>query len=204
MNIGYVPNLSSAYYLRRKQEFEGKTQVDISDGVQGSGNTGNISGAGDNQTSIVPETEAEKIREMARKDAQSGTYMSEDYVKYLNDYKKEHISPDRDAMMSMLSSMITNGGIFGDDSQTISLPGVNCIAKIQYDAINGTSATVTDANGDTVLKYDASNGWVVNQTRAEKQWNEETRNIYAEAYEEARKEMESGQGKPQPRFEVRV
>lgn len=141
-------------------------------------------------TSSLPDNVVRKIKEMAQDGAAKGVYMGKDYISYINSYKKQHVSPDRSRLISLMTPRLmnatyTNGLPFFFKITGLPFTGQMCVGA------TGSSMFIYDKNGEEVLSYSTNAGWAERQTRAETQFYNETTAIYYEAYKAARAEMKT-------------
>lgn len=139
----------------------------------------------ENNTSL-PDAVVENIREMARKDAQEGVYMDEEYVAYRYTYKNQHISPDRPKLLMGLNRILSNLPRIVNRFQTFSLMG--CRATVDF---YSSSAMFYNSNGEKIMGYDSDGDVMEFPTKAESKYYSETTALYAEAYDAARAEMKA-------------
>lgn len=143
-------------------------------------------------TSSLPDNVVRRIKEMAQDGAEKGVYMGKDYISYINSYKKQHVSPDRSRLISLMTPRLmnatyTNGLPFFFKITGLPFTGQMCVGA------TGSSMFIYDKNGEEVLSYGTNAGWAERQTRAEAQFYDETTEIYYEAYKAARAEMKTNQ-----------
>ncbi|MCI1995201.1 hypothetical protein [Clostridium luticellarii] len=138
----------------------------------------------------MPDSVVKKIQEMAQKGAAKSVYMGNDYISYINSYKKQHISPDRSKLISLMTPILkkaiyTNGLPYFFRITGLPFTGQMCVGA------SGSSMFIYDQNGDEVLSYSSNTGWAEGHTKAEDQFYDETTAIYHEAYIAARADMKA-------------
>ena len=134
----------------------------------------------------------EQIKEMAKRDAQNGTYMSDEFLQVKQTRKKAYISPDRSGPMTQVNSAMK---ALAQEQKRIEvylerLFG-NCSAKVEGDSI-GQTAEIYSSEGEVIASYNSfGGGWTVIPTKAESSFIDESGDIYMQAFREARAEMKA-------------
>ena len=139
-------------------------------------------------TSSLPDEVFENIQRLAKEDAKKNIYMDNEFVAYINNYKAQHISPDRSRLMMMLNPMIANAQYTNGQPTFFSL--LDFTVRFSVGAMFGAYVSVRDSSGEEILTYSPSNGrWVSLPTKAENQFHDEATGVYYAAFEEARAEI---------------
>lgn len=144
----------------------------------------------------LPDKVVEDIQQMAREDAKNEIYMDDKYVSYINNYKAEHISPNRSKLMAMFNPMIMNAQYTDGKSSFFSIQGFpGFTAEFSVGAAFGAYVSITDAHGDEILSYTPppNGGWQSSPTREESAFHDKVTDIYHAAYHEARAEIKAAQ-----------
>lgn len=161
----------------------------------------NLSGAFDDIQTFDPETDPicqeveqaltdefmSRVREFARRDAEVGIYMQDDYSEMVANYQQEHLSPKRHRAMERMSTLI-DGFTPKNDSGS---EHILCLVEPFYFAniyasYHNTTAHIYDETGTMIAGYNRSDGWFPIPTFAEMQFQYEATQIYYEAYKEAK------------------
>lgn len=129
-----------------------------------------------------------QIKEHAKKDAKVNVYMQKDYIKMINMYKQQRVSPDRQEAISRASLAMNSAakGTSGGDLLALLL------GKYSMKAWTGgmvTTAEVYAPNGEMIAAYNSSGGWMEISTESEYQFLHQADQIYKEAFTEAREEI---------------
>ncbi len=138
-----------------------------------------------------------QIKEHAKKDAQVNVYMQKDYIKMINSYKQQRVSPDRQeaisrATLAMNSAPRGRGGadllsmLLGEYSMKAWMGGLVETAEIYA------------PNGEMIAGYNSSGGWTEISTEAEYQFLHQADQIYSDAFKEARAEINAASKSPVP------
>ena len=141
----------------------------------------------ENNTSL-PDEFVKKIREMAKEGAQKGVYKGDEYIAYMNAYKKQYISPDRSKLLMGLNNILSNLSRITNRLQTFSLMGF----RANVDFYSGT-AVFYNSNGEKIMGCDSDGDVMEFPTKAEQKFHREMNALYEEAYDAARAEMKAGE-----------
>lgn len=145
----------------------------------------------ENNTSL-PDEFVKKIREMAKEGAQKGVYKGDEYIAYMNAYKKQHISPNRSKLLMGLNNILSNLSHITSRFQTFSFMGFHA----NVDFYSG-AAVFYNSNGEKIMGCDSDGDVMEFPTKAEQKFHREMNALYEEAYDAARAEMKAaaqGQG----------
>lgn len=134
----------------------------------------------------------EKIKEMAKSDAQKGIYMSEEFSQMRQAYKKTYISPNRSGLQGQVMSFMQRAAMGGTRGNLLMrlLGGYSMKASLGIHSQYNT-AEVFAPNGELVGAYTCGGQWVEFPTEAESQFLGDTNLVYLEAYRAARAEMKA-------------
>lgn len=139
----------------------------------------------ENNTSL-PDEFVKTIREMAKEGAQKGVYKGDEYIAFMNAYKKQHISPDRPKLLMGLNKILSTLPRVVNRFQTFSLMG--CRATVDF---YSSFSTFYNSNGEKIMTCDSDGDVMEFPTKAESKYYSETTAVYAEAYDAARAEMKA-------------
>ena len=139
----------------------------------------------ENNTSL-PDEFVKTIREMAKEGAQKGVYKGDEYIAFMNAYKKQHISPDRPKLLMGLNKILSTLPRIVNRFQTFSLMG--CRATVDF---YSSFSTFYNSNGEKIMTCDSDGDVMEFPTKAESKYYSETTAVYAEAYDAARAEMKA-------------
>ena len=133
-----------------------------------------------------------QIQEMAKKDAQKGIYMSEDFVQYRLSYMKRTVSPNRTqsvarAMMAMQRAANRYGTLLMK-----LLDGYSMEAHLGMHP----TAEVYAPNGEMIAAQTTGGQWIELHTEAEEKIMGESTMVYLEAYRAARAEIKAAAQTP--------
>lgn len=158
----------------------------------------------------------ERVKSLAKEDAQKGIYMDKGYLQLQHSQMKQYVSPDRSGPMSqatqvlqvvakeddpqleLLNSLLKrlSGRIQHKDGQTLVSLGKmsgDCFGKIHHNS-SGQTADIYAPNGETIASYNSNGGgWTVIQTQEELKFQGEADAVYAQAFREARAELAATQ-----------
>ena len=135
-----------------------------------------------------------EVEDCARRDAQTGTRMSEEFNQLWKRQEARYISPNREdaiVRVSALADALNQEGQQGES--IISLFGPFYTASIMVDYYN-TYAFICDEQGVVIAYYDAINNpeWIMDPTAEEMQFEYAVNKIYYEAYKAAKAESAQG------------
>ena len=108
----YIPNTRNAVAKGMSQAASTKFSREDTVEISGKKDAENTSATTEfeNNTSL-PDEFVKTIREMAKEGAQKGVYKGDEYIAFMNAYKKQHISPDRPKLLMGLNKILSNGYI---------------------------------------------------------------------------------------------
>ena len=139
----------------------------------------------ENNTSL-PDEFVKTIREMAKEGAQKGVYKGDEYIAFMNAYKKQHISPDRPKLLMGLNKILSTLPRIVNRFQTFSLMG--CRATVDF---YSSFSTFYNSNGEKIMTCDSDGDVMEFPTKAENKFHSEMNALYEEAYDAARAEMKA-------------
>lgn len=139
----------------------------------------------ENNTSL-PDEFVKTIREMAKEGAQKGVYKGDEYIAFMNAYKKQHISPDRPKLLMGLNKILSSLPRIVNRFQTFSLMG--CRATVDF---YSSFSTFYNSNGEKIMTCDSDGDVMEFPTKAENKFHSEMNALYEEAYDAARAEMKA-------------
>jgi len=152
----------------------------------------------------------EQVKAMARRDAQKGVYMDKEYIQASLAHMEKYVSPDRSGPIAQVSAELRRaaggGGSLESLFQLLDQLTGNCTAKI-HTGVVGQTAEIYSADGEMIAGYNSlGGGWTTVQTKAESKFLDESKNVYYQAYTEARAEMKAAQasGQPAPSVDFRA
>ncbi len=138
---------------------------------------------------------SERIKEMARSDAQKSVYMGEAYHNLVRN-EASKVAPNRGAAIAQATRLMNqsaaqrarNAKIVQEAGEKwlCLLMGLPYKAKFE-DGPLGTGAHIFDENGDEILTYTPNVGWHQRSTKEEQEVFDTMRATYYEAFHEARK-----------------
>lgn len=173
-------------------------------------------GAEKTAKSAMTDSFVERIKSLAKEDAQKGIYMDKGYLQIQRSQMKQYVSPDRsgpmaqatqvlqavakedDPRLELLNSLLKrlSGKIQRKDGQTLVSLGKlseGCFGKIHHNS-GGQTADIYAPNGETIASYNSNGGgWTVIQTQEELKFQGEADAVYAQAFREARAELATTQ-----------
>ena len=183
----YIPNTRNA--VAKGMSHAASTKFSREDTVEISGkkDAENTSATTEfeNNTSL-PDEFVKTIREMAKEGAQKGVYKGDEYIAFMNAYKKQHISPDRPKLLMGLNKILSSLPRIVNRFQTFSLMG--CRATVDF---YSSFSTFYNSNGEKIMTCDSDGDVMEFPTKAESKYYSETTAVYAEAYDAARAEMKA-------------
>ncbi len=135
----------------------------------------------------------EQIKAHAKKDAQVNVYMQKDYINMVTAHKQQNVSPNRQEAISRAASAM-NRAFSKNYTGGVDLLEQLLDGGYSVKAWKGifTTAEVYAPNGEMIAAYNSQNGqWMNIDTEAECQFMYATNDIYAEAFDAARAEIEA-------------
>ena len=133
-----------------------------------------------------------QIQEMAKKDAQKGIYMSDDFVQYQLSYMKRTVSPNRtQAVARAMASMQRAANQYGTLLMKL-LDGYSMEAHIGMHP----TAEVYAPNGEMIAAQTTGGQWIELHTEAEEKFMGDSTMVYLEAYRSARAEIKAAAQAP--------
>ena len=158
---------------------------------------------------------AEKLQELARKDAQKGVYMSQEAINLRHAQMNKYVSPDRsapiaqmtqelqkaekahkgeDPTLEFLDRMIAQLKAKGRPERIVkSFSGLagGCSGDLHSTSENQV-ATVYSPDGEEIAQYASNGGWMNLTTKAENQFLGDSNDVYMQAWNAARAEIKNG------------
>lgn len=132
----------------------------------------------------------EQIKEMAKRDAQNGTYMSDEFLQVKQARKKAYISPNRSGLQGQVMSIMQRAATGGSrGSLLMRLLGGYSMKAFFGACPQYNTAEVYASNGELVGAYTSGGQWIEMPTEAESKFLAESDSVYFEAYRTARAEM---------------
>ena len=127
----YIPNTRNAVVKGMSQAASTKFSREDTVEISGKKDAENTSATTEfeNNTSL-PDEFVKTIREMAKEGAQKGVYKGDEYIAFMNAYKKQHISPDRPKLLMGLNKILSTLPRIVNRFQTFSLMG--CRATVDF------------------------------------------------------------------------
>lgn len=183
----YIPNTRNAVAKGMSQAASTKFSREDTVEISGKKDAENTSATTEfeNNTSL-PDEFVKTIREMAKEGAQKGVYKGDEYIAFMNAYKKQHISPDRPKLLMGLNKILSTLPHIVNRFQTFSLMG--CRATVDF---YSSFSAFYNSNGEKIMTCDSDGDVMEFPTKAESKYYSETTAIYAEAYDAARAEMKA-------------
>ena len=183
----YIPNTRNAVAKGMSQAASTKFSREDTVEISGKKDAENTSATTEfeNNTSL-PDEFVKTIREMAKEGAQKGVYKGDEYIAFMNAYKKQHISPDRPKLLMGLNKILSTLPRIVNRFQTFSLMG--CRATVDF---YSSFSTFYNSNGEKIMTCDSDGDVMEFPTKAESKYYSETTAVYAEAYDAARAEMKA-------------
>lgn len=145
---------------------------------------------GDKVKTAMSDEYVEKIKAIAREDAKADKYMKPDgsFNQLCDAQRKRYISPDRSKAIAGASRIVSRVNNFPKTGKaTFRLKG-QPFSGIVYKGLTKTTAEVYDDKGQMIAGYNGI-GWTSVPTRAEEQFDSQSIQIYAAAYDAAKAEM---------------
>ena len=108
---------------------------------------------------------------------------------------KQYVSPDRATPISQVSVALNDSNrIWNLGENILDLIGIPCTAKVSIGLVFGKSAQIYNADGEMIAAYsDRRGGWFDIPTADETRFQYESTQIYYEAYNAAKAEMDAAQ-----------
>ena len=183
----YIPNTRNAVAKGMSQAASTKFSREDTVEISGKKDAENTSATTEfeNNTSL-PDEFVKTIREMAKEGAQKGVYKGDEYIAFMNAYKKQHISPDRPKLLMGLNKILSTLPHIVNRFQTFSLMG--CRATVDF---YSSFSAFYNSNGEKIMTCDSDGDVMEFPTKAESKYYSETTAVYAEAYDAARAEMKA-------------
>ena len=183
----YIPNTRNAVAKGMSQAASTKFSREDTVEISGKKDAENTSATTEfeNNTSL-PDEFVKTIREMAKEGAQKGVYKGDEYIAFMNAYKKQHVSPDRPKLLMGLNKILSTLHRIVNRFQTFSLMG--CRATVDF---YSSFSTFYNSNGEKIMTCDSDGDVMEFPTKAESKYYSETTAVYAEAYDAARAEMKA-------------
>ena len=183
----YIPNTRNAVAKGMSQAASTKFSREDTVEISGKKDAENTSATTEfeNNTSL-PDEFVKTIREMAKEGAQKGVYKGDEYIAFMNAYKKQHISPDRPKLLMGLNKILSSLPRIVNRFQTFSLMG--CRATVDF---YSSFSAFYNSNGEKIMTCDSDGDVMEFPTKAESKYYSETTAVYAEAYDAARAEMKA-------------
>lgn len=132
-----------------------------------------------------------EVEDCARRDAQAGTRMSEEFNQLWKEQEARCISPNREDAIVRVSALVDALNQEGRQGESIiSLFGPFYTASIMVNYYN-TYAYICDEQGVVIAYYDTINNpeWIMDPTAEEMQFEYAVNVIYSEAYKAAKAEL---------------
>ena len=183
----YIPNTRNAVVKGMSQAASTKFSREDTVEISGKKDAENTSATTEfeNNTSL-PDEFVKTIREMAKEGAQKGVYKGDEYIAFMNAYKKQHISPDRPKLLMGLNKILSTLPHIANRFQTFSLMG--CRATVDF---YSSFSTFYNSNGEKIMTCDSDGDVMEFPTKAENKFHSEMNALYEEAYDAARAEMKA-------------
>ena len=157
---------------------------------------------------------AEKLQELARKDAQKGVYMSQEAINLRHAQMGKYVSPDRSAPIAQMTQELQKAekAHKGEDPTLEFLDRMLAqlkgkgrperIVKSFSGLAGGCSgdlhstpenqvATVYSPDGEEIAQYASDGGWMNLTTKAENQFLGDSNDVYKQAWDAARAEIKN-------------
>lgn len=144
----------------------------------------------------------EQIKAQARTDAAKGSYMDgydksprTGFSAIRDAQMKQYVSPDRATPISRVSAALNDSNrIWNLGENILDLIGIPCTAKVSIGLVFGKSAQIYNQDGEMIAAYsDRRGGWFDIPTADETRFQYESTQIYYEAYNAAKAEINAAQ-----------
>lgn len=179
----YVRSYVSSVIARDKAKFEKSPAV--------------IKAAKEEAQAALTDDVVAQIKEHAKKDAQVNVYMQKDYIKMINSYKQQRVSPDRQEAISRATLAINSAPKGKGSADLLSM----LLGKYSMNAWIGglvDTAEIFAPNGEMIAAYNSNGGWMEISTESEYQFLHQAAQIYSDAFKEAREEINVASKTPAP------
>ena len=130
----------------------------------------------------------EQIKEMAKKDAEKGVYMSDEFGQMRLAQMRKHVSPNRSKPVAQAAAYIQKASNGYGTLLARLLGGYSM--KAYVGGLHPT-AEVYAPNGEMIAAYTTAGTWKEIPTAAEEKFMSEAASVYLEAFRAARAEMKS-------------
>ena len=130
-----------------------------------------------------------QIKEMAKKDAQKGVYMSDEFGQMRLAQMRKYVSPNRSKPVAQAAAYIQKASNRYGTLLARLLGGYSM--KAYVGGLHPT-AEVYAPNGEMIAAYTTAGTWKEIPTAAEEKFMSEAASVYLEAFRAARAEMKSG------------
>ena len=142
-------------------------------------------------SSALSDEYVEQIKACAREAAANGTDMvSSGYASMRDAQMGKCVSPDRSRAISHVSAALKRSN-YRWKSGADPLP---CTVQVFHGPVNGTAAQIFNEDGEMIAGYREAEGWITVPTGDETRFQYESNQIYREAYNAAKAEIEARQG----------
>ena len=129
-----------------------------------------------------------QIKEHAKKDAQVNVYQQKDYIQMINAQKQQKVSPNRQDAISRATFAINTAAKGTGSSNLLSMLLGPYAMKAWIGGLVDT-AEIYAPNGEMIAGFNSNGGWTEVSTEAEYQFLHQADQIYSEAFDEARAEI---------------
>ena len=130
----------------------------------------------------------ERIKEMAKKDAQKGIYMSDEFGQLRLSQMRKHVSPNRSKSVAQAAAFIQRASNMYGTLIAKLLGGYSMKA---YVGGLYPTAEVYAPNGEMIAAYTTAGTWKEIPTAAEEKFMSEAASVYLDAFRAARAEMKA-------------
>lgn len=130
------------------------------------------------------ESYAQEIKDIVKRDAANGVYMSEDYIAIQNKYVSK-VAPDRARAISLVSQKLNAVHQKTYKGYWLKMLGEPYEASITVGEYMKT-AHVYDKNGEKIADYSSITGWTPNPTKVEQQFWMTASHMYSQMFDEAK------------------
>lgn len=129
-----------------------------------------------------------QIKEHAKKDAQVNVYQQKDYIQMINAQKQQKVSPNRQDAISRATFAMNTAAKGTGSSNLLSMLLGPYSMKAWIGGLVDT-AEIYAPNGEMIAAFNSDGGWTEISTEAEYQFLNQADQIYSEAFDEARAEI---------------
>lgn len=129
-----------------------------------------------------------QIKEHAKKDAQVNVYQQKDYIQMINAQKQQKVSPNRQDAISRATLAMNSAAKGKGGSDLLSMLLGPYSMKAWIGGLVDT-AEIYAPNGEMIAAFNSDGGWTEISTEAEYQFLNQADQIYSEAFDEARAEI---------------